>query len=119
MIAPFFMLLVLSFVGIPLIPLAFSVILLAFMFGFISVSALLGKFVLMKFSRHHKPSVLRETMLGLILWWIIGWLPFYAGMMIKVLVITTGFGGVLLALFYRRGLPSPSISDGPPSAENV
>ena len=101
MIAPFFMLLILSFVGIPLIPLAFSFILLAFMFGFISISALLGKFVLTKIFHHHKQSLVRETLLGLILWWIIGWAPFYVGMVVKAVVITIGFGGVLLVLFHR------------------
>jgi hypothetical protein len=99
MIAPFFMLLILSFIGIPLIPLAFSFILLAFMFGFISVSALLGNFVLANIFSHHKKSLIRETLLGLILWWVIGWTPFYVGMIIKTVVITIGFGGVLLALF--------------------
>jgi hypothetical protein len=49
----------------------------------------------------HKHSLVRETLLGLILWWIIGWAPFYVGMLIKAVVITIGFGGVLLALFYR------------------
>jgi len=28
--------------------------------------------------------------------------PFYIGMFIKAVVITTGFGGVLLVLFYRK-----------------
>ena len=28
-------------------------------------------------------------------------MPFYVGMLIKAVVITIGFGGVLLALFYR------------------
>lgn len=102
MIAPLFMLLALSFIGIPLIPLAFSIILLAFMFGFIAASALLGKFVLKNIFRYHQPSLARETMLGLILWWIIGWAPFYTGVIIKAAVITIGFGGVLLALFGRR-----------------
>jgi len=54
----FFMLLVFSFIGIPLIPLAFAAILLAFMFGFIGVSALLGNFVLTKIFRRHKKSLL-------------------------------------------------------------
>ena len=101
MIAPFFMLLALSFIGIPLIPLAFSIILLAFMFGFIAASALLGKFILKKVFRHHKQSLIQETLLGLIFWWIIGWAPFYTGMIIKAAVITIGFGGVLLAVFGR------------------
>jgi hypothetical protein len=101
MIAPFFMLLIFSFVGIPLIPLVFSVILLAFMFGFIAVGALLGKFVLTKTFRHHKQSLIRETLLGFVLWWFIGWIPFYIGMAVKAVVVTVGFGGVLLAVFSR------------------
>jgi hypothetical protein len=102
MIAPFFMLLVFSFIGIPLIPLAFAALLLAFMFGFIGVSALLGKFVLTKFFRRHKQSLVRETLLGLVLWWFIGWMPFYIGMVVKTVVITIGFGGVFLAIFHQR-----------------
>ncbi len=101
MTAPFFMLLTFSVVGIPLIPFAFSLVLLAFIFGFLSMSALLGRFVLENLFRHHRRSLARETMLGIILWWIIGWLPFYTGMMIKAVVITVGFGGVLIALFDR------------------
>jgi hypothetical protein len=102
MIAPFFMLLVFSFIGIPLIPLAFAALLLAFMFGFIGISALLGKFVLTRTFHHHKQSLVRETLLGLILWWVIGWLPFYIGMVIKTVVITIGLGGVFLAIFHHR-----------------
>ena len=102
MIAPFFMLLVFSFIGIPLIPLAFAALLLAFMFGFIGVSALLGKFVLTRTFHHHKQSLVRETLLGLILWWVIGWIPFYIGMVIKTVVITIGLGGVFLAIFHHR-----------------
>lgn len=97
LIAPFFMLLVLSVVGIPLIPLAFSAILLAFMAGFIAVSALLGQFVLSNTFRR-PASLVPATLLGLILWWIIGWTPFYAGMLIKAAVVTAGFGGVLLTV---------------------
>ena len=102
MITPFFMLLLFSFIGIPLIPLAFAAILLAFMFGFIGISALLGKFVLTRTFHHHKQSLVRETLLGLILWWIIGWIPFYIGMVIKTVVITIGLGGVFLAIFHHR-----------------
>ena len=99
---PFFALLVLSVVGIALIPLAFFLMLAAFMFGFVAVSALLGRFVLTNMFVHHNPSTIRETLLGLVLWWILGWLPFYSGMIIKAVVITTGFGGVLLTVFSRR-----------------
>jgi hypothetical protein len=102
MITPFFMLLLFSFIGIPLIPLAFAAILLAFMFGFIGISALLGKFVLTNTFHHHKQSLVRETLLGLVLWWVIGWMPFYIGMVIKTVVITIGLGGVFLAIFHHR-----------------
>ena len=102
MITPAFMLLVFSFIGIPLIPLAFAAVLLAFMFGFIGVSALLGNFVLAKIFHRQKKSLVGETLLGLILWWFIGWMPFYIGMVIKTVVITIGFGGVFLAIFHHR-----------------
>jgi MFS family permease len=102
MIAPFFMLLVFSFIGIPLIPLAFAALLLAFMFGFIGVSALLGNFVLTKIFNRQKKSLVGETLLGLILLWFIGWMPFYIGTIIKTVAITIGFGGVFLALFHHR-----------------
>jgi hypothetical protein len=114
MIAPFFMLRVFSFIGIPLIPLAFAALLLAFMFGFIGVSALLGKFVFTKIFRRYKKSLAQETLLGLVLWWFIGWMPFYIGMIIKMVVITIGFGGVFLALFHHRyhhAAPPPITGD--------
>jgi hypothetical protein len=114
MIAPFFMLLVFSFIGIPLIPLAFAAILLAFMFGFIGVSALLGNFVLTKIFRRHKKSLTWETLLGLILLWFIDWIPFYIGTIIKTVAVTIGFGGVFLSLFHHRyhhAAPPPITGD--------
>ena len=114
MVAPFFMLLVFSFIGIPLIPLAFAALLLAFMFGFIGVSALLGNFVLTKIFRLHKKSLIRETLLGLILLWFIDWIPFYIGTIIKTVAVTIGFGGVFLALFHHRyhhAAPPPITGD--------
>lgn len=103
MIAPFLMLLVLSFVGIPFIPIVFSLILLACMFGFIAVSALLGRWVLAKSFRHHQNSPVRETLLGLLLWWVAGRAPFYTGWMIQAAFMAIGFGGVLLAVLNRGG----------------
>ncbi|MGA2780803.1 MAG: polymer-forming cytoskeletal protein [Smithella sp.] len=102
MIAPFFMLLVFSFIGIPLIPFVFAALLLAFMFGFIGVSALLGNFILTNIFHRYKKSLVGETMLGLILLWVIGWIPFYIGMIIKTVAITIGFGGVFLAISHHR-----------------
>jgi len=101
MIPPFFFLLIISIIGITLIPLIFASLLLAFVLGFIGVSALIGNFILTKIFRKHKKSLVQETILGLILLWSIGWLP-YIGWMLKVIAITFGLGGVLLLLFNRR-----------------
>jgi len=99
-IPPFFFLLIISIIGITLIPLIFAALLLAFVLGFIGVSALIGNFILTKIFRKHKKSLVQETVLGLILLWSIGWLP-YIGWIVKVIAITFGLGGVLLSLFNR------------------
>jgi hypothetical protein len=101
MIPPFFFLLIISIIGITLIPLIFAALLLAFVLGFIGVSALIGNFILKKIFRKHKKSLVQETILGLILLWSIGWLP-YIGWMVKVIAIMFGLGGVLLILFNRK-----------------
>jgi len=101
MIPPFFFLLVISIIGITLIPLIFAALLLAFVLGFIGVSALIGNFILTKIFRKHKKSLVQETILGLILLWSIGWLP-YIGWMVKMIAVTFGLGGVLLLLFNRK-----------------
>jgi TM2 domain-containing membrane protein YozV len=41
---------------------------------------------------------MRETVWGLIVLWIVGWIP-YVGWMIKVSAIVLGLGGVLLTRF--------------------
>lgn len=106
MIPPFFLLLIISIIGITLIPLIFAALLLAFVLGFIGVSALIGNFTLTKIFRKHKKSLVQETILGLILLWSIGWLP-YIGWMLKVIAITFGLGGILLILFNRKHQSAP------------
>ena len=101
MIPPFFFLLIISIIGITLIPLIFAALLLAFVLGFIGVSAIIGNFILTKIFRKHKKSLVQETILGLILFWSIGWLS-YIGWMVKMIAITFGLGGVLLTLFNRK-----------------
>ncbi len=101
MIPPFFFLLIISIIGITLIPLIFAALLLAFVLGFIGVSALIGNFILTKIFRKHQRSLVLETILGLILLWSIGWLP-YIGWMVKMIAIMFGLGGVLLILFNRK-----------------
>ncbi|PKN18568.1 MAG: hypothetical protein CVU71_13895 [Deltaproteobacteria bacterium HGW-Deltaproteobacteria-6] len=102
MIVPFFMLLAISIIGIFLIPLAFTALLLAAIIGFIAFGSLLGNFVITKIFPGYKKSLIKETLVGLSLLWLLGWIPFYIGMVIKVLAITFGLGGVLLALSRRK-----------------
>lgn len=102
LMVPFFMLLVLSIIGIFLIPLAFTILLLAVIVGFIGAGAFLGHLVISRIFRSHQRSLVKETLVGLVLLWLLGWLPFYIGVGIKFLAITFGLGGLLLALFDRK-----------------
>ena len=101
MITPFFILLVISIAGIYLIPLAFTALLMAFILGYIAAGALLGDIILTKIVHGHKKPLIIETILGLILLLVIGWIP-YIGWLIKVFAVTSGLGGVLLVVFNRK-----------------
>jgi hypothetical protein len=101
LIVPFFMLLVISVIGIFLIPLVFTALLLAAIVGFIAAGSILGNFVITKIYRGYKKSLVKETLAGVFLLWLIGWMP-YVGVVVKVLAITSGLGGVLLAFSRRR-----------------
>lgn len=101
LIVPFFMLLAISIIGIFLIPVAFTVLLLAAIIGFIAVGSLLGHFVISKIFHGYKKSLVKETLVGLSLLWLIGWIP-YLGMVVKTIAITTGLGGVTMILSRRR-----------------
>jgi len=105
MIVPFFMLLAISIIGIFLIPLAFTALLLAAIIGFIAFGSLLGNFVISRIFRGYKKSLVKETLVGLSLLWILGWIPLYVGMFIKVIAITFGLGGVLLTISRRKANP--------------
>jgi hypothetical protein len=101
LIAPFFMLLAISIIGIFLIPVAFTALLLAAIVGFIATGSILGNFIITRIFRGYKKSLIKETLTGVSLLWLIGWIP-YVGILVKVLAITFGLGGVLLALSRRR-----------------
>jgi hypothetical protein len=96
-IAPIAVLLALSVIGIVLIPLEIILVICAAVFGFIAVSQILGKRIL---DRIKKPndSLVRQTFWGLLILWLIGWIP-YVGWMIKVLAIVLGLGGVMITRF--------------------
>ena len=100
-IVPFFMLLAVSIIGIFLMPVAFTALLLASIIGFIAVAAIVGNLIITRIFHGYKKSLIKETMVGLILLWLVGWIP-YAGMVIKVAAITAGMGGVIMVLSRRK-----------------
>ena len=104
LIGPFAVLLAVSIVGIPLIPLEFTLVVLAGVLGFIAAGSLFGRFFLVNIIKSKEPGLVKTTLCGLILLWLIGWIP-YIGWIIKTAVATTGLGGVLLALFNRGEQP--------------
>lgn len=97
MIAPVAVLLTLSVIGIVLIPLEMILVICAAIFGFIAVARILGKQVL-SLAKKPNDSLVRQTFWGLLVLWIIGWIP-YVGWMIKVLAVVLGLGGVMITRF--------------------
>jgi len=97
MIAPVMVLLTLSVVGIVLIPLQIILVVCAAIFGFVAIAQITGARVL-ALAKKSTPSLVRQTFWGLLVLWIIGWIP-YVGLMIKVLAIVLGMGGVMITRF--------------------
>lgn len=117
LIAPLALLLTISVVGIALIPLEVIVVVCSVLLGFIAVGQLIGKKVLKLFHRRN-PSMLRETFWGLIILWLIGWIP-YIGWMVKAVALVIGLGAALITRFgtYQGwktvpSHPTPSAGEG-------
>jgi hypothetical protein len=97
LVVPLAVLLAVSVIGIVLIPLEMAIVLFAVLLGFIAVSQLVGRKLFTVLKRHDQ-SLMRETIWGLLILWLIGWIP-YMGWMIKMCAIVIGLGGVLLTRF--------------------
>jgi len=97
LVVPLALLLAISVVGIVLIPLEMTIVLCAVLLGFIAVSQLVGR-KLFTILKRHDQSMMRETIWGLVILWLIGWIP-YVGWLVKMCAIVLGLGGVLLTRF--------------------
>jgi hypothetical protein len=97
LVVPLAVLLAVSVVGIVLIPLEMAIVLCAVLIGFISASQLVGQ-KLFAILKRQDQSMMRETVWGLIVLWLIGWIP-YVGWMVKMCAVILGLGGVLLTRF--------------------
>jgi len=97
LVVPLAVLLAVSVIGIVLIPLEMTIVLFAVLFGLVAVSQLVGEKLFTVLKRHDH-SMVRETIWGLVILWLIGWIP-YVGWMLKVFAIVLGLGSVLVTRF--------------------
>lgn len=97
LIAPLALLLTISVVGIALIPLEVIIVVCSILLGFIALGQLIGRKVYQLLKRPN-PGMIRETFWGLIILWLIGWLP-YIGWMVKAVAIVIGLGATLVTRF--------------------
>lgn len=97
LIVPLAALLTVSVVGIVLIPLEIILVVVASLMGFIATCEIAGKW-LFKVLKKKAHSMFQKTFWGLILIWLVGWLP-AIGWMVKVLAVMIGMGAVIFTRF--------------------
>ena len=97
LIAPLALLLTISVVGIALIPLEVIFVVCSVLFGFIAVGQFIGA-KLLRLLKRPEPGIVRETFWGLVILWLIGWIP-YVGWMVKAIAIVIGLGATLVSRF--------------------
>lgn len=103
LIAPVAFILAVSIVGIVLIPVELILVAAAFLLGSISVAQLIGKKITVAVKRPGR-TILVETLLGTTVLWLIGLIPIF-GWIVKILVLLSGFGGVIQGILsHRRAL---------------
>ena len=89
--------LLISIIGIPLIPVEILLIAAALLVGYVAMAQLIGK---KAFQAIKKPGrhILWETFCGLLILWFVGWVPI-AGHLIRLIVVLIGFGACLDAAY--------------------
>ncbi|MDD5170784.1 MAG: hypothetical protein PHN75_18350, partial [Syntrophales bacterium] len=97
-VVPLAILLTISVIGIVLIPLEIILVVCASLLGLIAVSRLIGEKAYLLFFRRSDQHMIRQTFWGLVIIWLIGWIP-VIGWMIKVIAITVGLGAVIYTRF--------------------
>jgi hypothetical protein len=94
------LLLILTIFGIPFIPVLLLILGAAFVFGYVSISQLLGKLTLKAFKVRGKPMAI-EVLTGLAILFIVGFLPIL-GWIIKAIAGLMGLGAVAVTKFGTR-----------------
>jgi len=97
LIVPLAILLTISVIGIVLIPLEMILVVCAGLMGLIAICQLIGQYAYRLFKKSDQ-HIIRETFWGLVILWLIGWIP-YIGWMVKVFALTLGLGAVIYTRF--------------------
>lgn len=105
LVVPIVMIMALSIVGIPLMPLQFTIYFLFFVFGYIHSSLLAVKWLEKKFNFLQKQNLFLKIFMGLLLFELIVWIP-YIGKSFKWVIIFMGFGAAS-KVFYSQLLMPP------------
>jgi len=100
LIVPLAVMLAISIIGIVLIPLEILAVLLATLIGYIAVAVIIGKKIL-RALKTDNPSVVLSAILGVLILWLVGLVPFF-GSIVKVIVVIIGFGAVIIAVARRN-----------------
>ena len=96
LIVPIAALLAISIIGVILIPVQILLVVLALIIGYIAVAVFIGKHILASFVKKPLPFV--DAILGIIVLFLIGFVP-VVGALVKALLLIAGFGAVLATRF--------------------
>ena len=100
LIIPLALMLLISIVGIALIPLEILAVFLASLIGYVAVSVLIGRRVL-RAMKNDDPNIVLSALIGILLLWLVGLIPFF-GTLVKIIACTVGFGAVIIAIARRN-----------------
>ena len=100
LIVPLALTLLISIVGAFLIPLEILAVFLATLIGYIAVAIIIGK-KLLRSLKNDNPSVVLSAILGVLILWLVGLIPFF-GCIIKAIASIIGFGAVIIAIAKRN-----------------
>ena len=100
LILPLAFILIVSIVGIVLIPVLIILVACAFLLGYVAVSQLIGKKITIAVKKPNKP-ILLETLLGILVLSGIGIIPII-GWLFQTLAAVAGLGGVISGIIARR-----------------
>ena len=96
-VIPLAVFLVITVIGIPLVVLEILLIGCAMFVGYIAMAMFLGRRLAAAFN-HPGLNMLWMTSMGLVILWVIGWVPF-VGPAVKSIAAVIGFGAVLVTIF--------------------